>query len=124
MGFEVAADLEGGGAARAAERRARVGRASVALLAALGAAGVQAHDAPTPPGQERCYGIAKAGQNACANLRGSHGCAGLSKVDFDPGEWVFVAKGTCRKLKGLNEAQARARLQAPAAQPRPAAPAR
>ena len=33
--------------------------------------------------KERCYGIAKAGQNDCANLAGTHSCAGQSKVDND-----------------------------------------
>ena len=31
--------------------------------------------------KEKCYGIAKAGQNDCANLTGSHSCAGQTKVD-------------------------------------------
>jgi uncharacterized membrane protein len=37
--------------------------------------------------KEKCYGIAKAGQNDCASLDGSHSCAGQSKVDLDKGEW-------------------------------------
>ena len=51
--------------------------------------------------QEKCYGIAKAGQNDCANLSGSHSCAGQSKVSDDPGEWKYVAKGTCKSMNGM-----------------------
>jgi uncharacterized membrane protein len=57
--------------------------------------------------KEKCYGIAKAGQNDCANLSGSHSCAGQSKLDNDKGEWKYVAKGTCVSLKGLTAEQAK-----------------
>lgn len=50
--------------------------------------------------KEKCYGIAKAGQNDCANASGSHSCAGQAKVDMDKGEWKYVAKGTCESMKG------------------------
>lgn len=52
-------------------------------------------------GKEKCYGIAKVGQNDCSNLAGSHSCAGQASVDADPGEWKYVAKGTCKALKGM-----------------------
>ena len=57
--------------------------------------------------KEKCYGIAKAGANDCANLAGSHSCAGQSKVDNDPGEWKYVAKGTCKDMKGMTAAEAK-----------------
>lgn len=57
--------------------------------------------------KEKCYGIAKAGANDCANLSGSHSCAGQSKVDNDPGEWKHVAKGTCKDMKGMTADEAR-----------------
>ena len=47
------------------------------------------------------------GQNDCANLSGSHSCAGLAKVDADPGEWKYVAKGTCKELKGMTAEEAK-----------------
>lgn len=50
--------------------------------------------------KEKCFGIAKAGQNDCASVSGSHSCAGQAKKDKDAGEWKFVAKGTCDKLGG------------------------
>jgi uncharacterized membrane protein len=51
--------------------------------------------------KEKCYGIAKAGQNDCANTSGTHSCAGQSKVDMSPDEWKYVAKGTCKTMKGM-----------------------
>ena len=62
--------------------------------------------------KEKCFGIAKAGQNDCANLTGSHSCAGQSKVDMDKSEWKYVAKGTCKSLKGLTAAEAKAQQSA------------
>ncbi|HCX80810.1 MAG: hypothetical protein A3E00_15695 [Curvibacter sp. RIFCSPHIGHO2_12_FULL_63_18] len=52
--------------------------------------------------KEKCFGIAKAGQNDCANLSGTHSCAGQSKVDMDKGEWKYVVKGTCKDMKGIS----------------------
>ncbi len=50
--------------------------------------------------QEKCYGVAKVGQNDCASADGSHGCSGQAKVDNDSNEWKYVAKGTCEKAGG------------------------
>lgn len=57
--------------------------------------------------KEKCYGIAKAGQNDCANLSGSHSCAGQSKADNHPDEWKYVAKGTCKSMKGKTADEAK-----------------
>ncbi len=51
--------------------------------------------------KEKCYGIAEAGKNDCANLAGTHSCAGQSKLSMDTGEWKYVAKGTCASMKGM-----------------------
>jgi uncharacterized membrane protein len=82
-------------------------RGAVAGVLALGvgAVGAQAHDGPAPAGKEKCYGIAKKGQNDCGTA--THACAGLAKKDNAPDEWKYVAKGTCEKVGG--------RLKAPAA---------
>ena len=40
--------------------------------------------------KEKCDGISVAGQNDCANLSGSHSCAGLSKVGADVNVWKYV----------------------------------
>lgn len=58
--------------------------------------------------KEKCYGIAKAGQNDCANLAGTHSCAGQAKVDNDKGEWKYVAKGSCKGMKGMSADEAKA----------------
>jgi uncharacterized membrane protein len=57
--------------------------------------------------KEKCYGIAKAGQNDCANLAGTHSCAGQSKVDNDKGEWKYVAAGTCKSMNGMTAEEAK-----------------
>ena len=59
--------------------------------------------------KEKCYGIAKAGQNDCANLTGSHSCAGQSKASDDAAEWKYVAKGTCADMKGMTAEAAKAK---------------
>ncbi|MEN2425882.1 BufA1 family periplasmic bufferin-type metallophore [Chromobacterium vaccinii] len=48
--------------------------------------------------KEKCYGIAQAGKNDCAS--GTHSCAGQAKVDKDPADWKYVAKGSCEKMGG------------------------
>lgn len=50
--------------------------------------------------KEKCYGVAKAGQNDCASATGSHSCAGQAKADMAKEEWKYVAKGTCEKAGG------------------------
>jgi len=76
--------------------------ASVLALGLVGQVAAQAKP------KEKCYGIAKAGQNDCANLSGSHSCAGQSKVDNESGEWKYVAKGTCNSVKGMTAEEAKA----------------
>jgi uncharacterized membrane protein len=77
---------------------------ALASVLALGLAGQAAAQAKE---KEKCYGIAKAGQNDCANLAGTHTCAGQNKVDNEPGEWKYVAKGTCKSMKGMTEDEAK-----------------
>jgi uncharacterized membrane protein len=60
--------------------------------------------------KEKCYGIAKAGQNDCANLSGSHSCAGQTKVSGDVADWKYVAKGSCAGMKGLTAEQAKMKV--------------
>ena len=60
--------------------------------------------------KEKCYGVAKAGTNDCGNLAGTHACAGDAKVDNDPGEWKYVPGGTCAKMGGKTEAEAKAAM--------------
>jgi uncharacterized membrane protein len=70
--------------------------AAVGSLLSFGAA--QAGDKAEKGDKEKCYGVAKAGQNDCA--ANGHSCAGQSKMDMDPTEWKYVAKGECEKMGG------------------------
>ena len=66
------------------------------LLASGTFSQASAHGAATA-GTEPCYGIAKAGQNACMTPK--HGCSGLAARDNEPDEWIEVPVGSC-KAKG------------------------
>jgi len=71
---------------------------SSALASVLAMGLASAADAPA---KEKCYGVAKAGQNDCANLSGSHTCAGQAKVDKGVDEWVYLRAGTCKQMGGM-----------------------
>ncbi len=82
-----------------------------AMIAATAAAVMSMSMLATPAAaaeKEKCFGIAKAGQNDCASVSGAHSCAGQSKVDMDKTEWKYVAKGTCKDMKGLTADDAKA----------------
>jgi len=53
-------------------------------------------------GKEKCFGVAKAGQNDCGSNKSKHSCAGLSKADNDPSDFKYVAKGSCEKMGGTS----------------------
>jgi uncharacterized membrane protein len=76
--------------------------AAAVLMAALTAAlaSTPALGAPDAKGKEKCYGIAKAGENGCQSLSGSHTCGGCSTVDYSGEDWKWVPMGTCRDLGG------------------------
>lgn len=67
---------------------------TLALTAAFAAvaSGAQAESAP----KEKCYGVAKAGQNDCA----AGSCAGTAKVDNQGNAFLVMPKGLCEKLAG------------------------
>jgi len=77
-----------------------IGGASTAItaLAALLANDVQAQVHPEKPTYkyEKCYGIARAGQNDC--FFAGNSCAGTVARDDDPQAWVYVPQGTCKKI--------------------------
>ena len=79
--------------------------ATSALASALALAIGPAHAADVKAAQEKCYGIAKAGQNDCA--AGAHSCAGQAKADNDANDWKYVAKGSCEKMGGSTTAGAK-----------------
>ena len=78
--------------------------ASVLAMGLLSTA--QAQDKPAE--KEKCFGIAKAGANDCANLSGTHSCAGQNKTAMGADEWNYVAKGTCAKMGGKSMDEAKA----------------
>ena len=53
-----------------------------------------------PKNWEKCAGIAKAGNNDCGALDGSHSCAGQAGHDNLDTEWVYVPENTCKKITG------------------------
>jgi uncharacterized membrane protein len=76
-------------------------QAAIAAALAGVCAAAAAQDAPMQGNnadQERCYGVAKIGQNDCGTA--THGCAGLARIDNDPAEWKLVPKGSCEKAGG------------------------
>lgn len=84
-------------------QRALIAAAAASLLSTV----LMSTPAVAQEGKEKCYGIAKAGQNDCANLAGTHSCAGQSTLTDDKGEWKYVAKGTCVSMKGMTAEQAK-----------------
>lgn len=47
---------------------------------------------------EKCYGVAKAGQNDCATANNS--CAGTTTSDAQKDAFLYVPVGTCQKIAG------------------------
>jgi uncharacterized membrane protein len=82
--------------------------ASVLAMGLMSAA--TAHAAGEEKGKEKCFGVAKAGANDCANLSGSHSCAGQSKNAMAVDEWNYVAKGSCAKMGGKSMDEAKAAM--------------
>lgn len=73
---------------------ATTGAVAFALSVASGAAVAADKKAK----KEKCYGIVAKGMNDCATS--THSCAGQSKVDNHPEEWVYVTKGLCKRIAG------------------------
>jgi uncharacterized membrane protein len=82
----------------------RILHAALASLLAFGLSQPAAADEAKGGDKEKCYGIAKAGQNDCGTAQ--HTCAGKAKKDGAADEWKYVAKGTCEKLGGKTKAPA------------------
>jgi len=70
----------------------------LAVTAALAASVTSAPAAAQKPAMEKCYGIAKAGQNDCSAGPGTS-CAGTSTRDYQGNAWKLVKKGTCEKTQ-------------------------
>jgi uncharacterized membrane protein len=63
------------------------------MAAALMLAGAPAHAA-----DEKCFGVALAGENDCAAGAGTT-CAGTSTVDYQGNAWKLVPAGTCTEME-------------------------
>ncbi|MEX0922634.1 MAG: DUF2282 domain-containing protein [Rhodovibrionaceae bacterium] len=85
--------------------------AAFALASAVAVGGLSLAPAALAADGVKCYGIAKAGENDCANAAGTHSCAGHATKDFDGGDWKAVeseaacteAKGQLEPFEGMNE---------------------
>ena len=82
---------------------ARTKTNTVLLAAAVaglisGSATAQVHPEKPTYKYEKCYGVARAGQNDC--FFASNSCAGTSAQDDDPRAWIYVPQGTCKKISG------------------------
>ena len=55
--------------------------------------------APSNFKAEKCYGVAKAGQNDCAST-GNNSCGATSKINSDPKAWIYVPAGYCNRIVG------------------------
>jgi uncharacterized membrane protein len=75
---------------------------STAIGALLAFGTVTAQAADDAASKEKCYGVAKAGENSCA--ANGHSCQGQAKTDKDPTEWKYVAKGECATMGGSTTA--------------------
>ncbi len=76
----------------------KITTAAFAASLALGLAAGAAHAADAKSGMEKCYGVAKAGQNDCAAGPGTS-CAGTQKADYQGNSWKLVKAGTCTGIK-------------------------
>lgn len=65
-------------------------------LAVVGATATP--DVAQAAGKEKCYGVAKAGQNDCKAGPGTT-CAGTSTVDYQGNAWKMVPAGTCTSME-------------------------
>jgi len=59
-----------------------------------------AETAGTSVPKERCFGVAKAGENDCHAEDDAHACGGMSKTDNHGQDWKTVDGGTCVKMGG------------------------
>jgi uncharacterized membrane protein len=73
-------------------------RAAFAAALALGLCAGSVHAADTKKPMEKCYGVAKAGQNDCAAGEGTS-CAGTAGTDYQGDAWTLVEKGTCTTIQ-------------------------
>lgn len=70
-----------------------------ALTSAVVAAGfLAAFTEKAEAAEEKCYGVALAGENDCSAGPGTS-CEGTSTVDYQGNEWKYVPSGTCESIE-------------------------
>jgi uncharacterized membrane protein len=71
---------------------------AMAGLLGLTLGAVAAEHPAQPKDSEKCFGVAKKGQNDCGTAK--HACGKEAVADNLPDEWKYMAKGTCEKAGG------------------------
>jgi uncharacterized membrane protein len=82
-----------------------------ALVAAITITAAHSEADPKKDDQEKCYGVAKAGENECNGYlvqvdeqgkitADKQSCPGWTLKDKDPYAWMYVPKGQCEKMGG------------------------
>ena len=82
------------------EHAPRVLLAAFAGALSMGLA-IASHAGDAKQPMEKCYGVAKAGENDCKAGAGTT-CAGTSKIDYQKNAWKLVPAGTCTQIKTPN----------------------
>ena len=70
---------------------------SIAVAGAVAAAFAAQAIPATAQENEKCYGVALAGENDCSAGPGTT-CAGTSTVDYQGNAWKLVPAGTCLEI--------------------------
>ncbi len=73
---------------------ALIASAMATVIALAASVAAKAEDAKN----EKCFGVAKAGQNDCATA--SNSCAGTSTRDAQKDAFLYVPAGICAKIAG------------------------
>ncbi len=71
---------------------------SAAIIGAIAASFAAYSTTASAQAQEKCFGVALAGENGCAAGPGTT-CAGTSKVDYQGNSWTLVEAGTCTEIE-------------------------
>ena len=69
-----------------------------AMTAAIALAGCIGTHKIVSTTTEKCFGIARAGNNDCAVE--AHGCKGQALATRSPGDFIYLPLGTCEKMTG------------------------
>lgn len=77
---------------------------AAALMGAVGMAATLAPVEVSAQEKVKCYGIATAGKNDCANKAGTHSCAGQSTESYFGGDWKLATKAECEEMGGSETA--------------------